>query len=192
MPAPMLSIFARWPQPGAVKTRLIPHFGAQGAAAIYTRLLVHTVAVARASGVPFALRVTGGDPARFRAAFGADLAVEPQGPGDLTARLSSVPPPALVIGSDCPGLSPQILRDAAGALDQAAAVIGPASDGGYYLLGYNDDAAFAFADMPWSTPAVFGETVRRFAARGIAPVVLPELADVDEPADLDRWPEFLP
>ena len=46
-------------------------------------------------------------------------------------------------------------------------VIGPASDGGYYLLGYNADAAFAFTDMPWSTPAVFEETLRRFAQRGI-------------------------
>ena len=71
-------------------------------------------------------------------------------------------------------------------------VIGPASDGGYYLLGYSADAAFAFTDMPWSTDAVFGETVRRFALRGIRPAVLPELSDVDTPEDLAQWPEFLP
>lgn len=192
MAEPLLSIFARWPRPGEVKTRLIPHFGAEGAARIYTRLLAHTIAVARDSGVPFALRVTGGEPELFRAAFGSELAVVGQGGGDLTARLSAVAPPAMVIGSDCPGLTPAILRAAADTLRTDPMVIGPASDGGYYLLGYNEDAAFAFADMPWSTDAVFGETVRRFAARGMRPAVLPELSDVDTPEDLEQWPEFLP
>lgn len=192
MADPLLSIFARWPRPGEVKTRLIPQFGAEGAARVYTRLLAHTLAVARESGVPFELRVTGGDPELFRAAFGNDLDVVEQGDGDLTARLSAVPPPAMVIGSDCPGLTPAILRAAADTLRTDPMVIGPASDGGYYLLGYNEDAAFAFVDMPWSTDAVFGETVRRFALRGIRPAVLPELADVDTPEDLEQWSGFLP
>lgn len=192
MADPLLSIFARWPRPGEVKTRLIPQFGAEGAARVYTRLLAHTLAVARESGVPFELRVTGGDPELFRAAFGNDLNVVEQGDGDLTARLSAVPPPAMVIGSDCPGLTPAILRAAADTLRTDPMVIGPASDGGYYLLGYNEDAAFAFVDMPWSTDAVFGETVRRFARHGIRPAVLPELADVDTPEDLEHWPDFLP
>lgn len=192
MAEPLLSIFARWPRPGEVKTRLIPHFGAEGAARIYTRLLAHTIAVARESGVPFELRVTGCDPALFRSAFGDDLEVVPQGDGDLTARLSAVPAPAMVIGSDCPGLTPAILRAAAETLATGPMIIGPASDGGYYLLGYNADAAFAFVDMPWSTEAVFGETLRRFALRGIRPAVLPELSDVDTPEDLEQWPDFLP
>ena len=192
MAEPLLSIFARWPRPGEVKTRLIPQFGPEGAARVYTRLLAHTLAVARDSGVPFELRVTGGDPELFRAAFGNDLTVVEQGDGDLTARLSAVPPPAMVIGSDCPGLTPAILRAAADTLRTDPMVIGPASDGGYYILGYNEDAAFAFADMPWSTDAVFGETVRRFALKGIRPAVLPELSDVDTPDDLVQWPEFLP
>ncbi|OZA93894.1 MAG: hypothetical protein B7X57_03425 [Erythrobacter sp. 34-65-8] len=192
MAPPLLSIFARWPRPGEVKTRLIPHFGAEGAATIYTRLLAHTIAVARASDVPFELRVTGGALELFRAAFGPDLTVTSQGEGDLTARLSAVPAPAIVIGSDCPGLTPAVLQAAADALTTDPMVIGPASDGGYYLLGYNADAAFTFSDMPWSTPAVFEETLRRFAQRGIRPAVLPELSDVDTPEDLARWPEFLP
>lgn len=192
MPTRLVSIFARWPRPGEVKTRLIPQFGAEGAARIYTRLLAHTIAVARDSGVPFELRVTGGEPELFLAAFGSDLAVVEQGEGDLTDRLSAVPPPAIVIGSDCPGLSPAILRGAVQALEREPVVIGPASDGGYYLLGYNEDAAFAFTDMPWSTDAVFGETLRRFTRHGIRPAVLPELADVDTPEDLEQWPGFLP
>ena len=100
----------------------------------------------------------------------------------------------VLIGSDIPLITSRVLEEAFAALDASPSpvVLGPASDGGYYLLGYNEDAAFAFVDMPWSTDAVFGETVRRFALRGIRPAVLPELADVDTPEDLEQWPGFLP
>jgi uncharacterized protein len=187
-----LHIFCRWPEPGQAKTRLIPGFGPQGAAAIYAKLLAHTVTVARASGIPFELRVTGAAPARFTAAFGDDLTVTEQGEGELTDKLARVPAPAIVIGSDCPGLTPQHLWAAHDTLATEAMVIGPASDGGYYLLGYTDDARFAFEDMPWSTDKVFEETLRRFVAQGIRPAVLPELADIDTADDLEDWPDFLP
>ncbi len=192
MPVPVISIFARWPEPGQAKTRLIPHFGPDGAAAIYRKLLTHTVEVARASGIPFELRVTGAAPHAFHEWFGGDLDIKDQGDGDLTARLSRVPAPTIVIGSDAPGLTAAMLRTACDMLDTHPAVIGPAHDGGYYLLGYREDAAFAFADMPWSTEAVFDETVRRFAARGIEPFRLPALGDIDTASDLENWPGFLP
>ncbi len=187
-----LHVFCRWPEPGKAKTRLIPDFGPEGAAAIYARLLEHTVAVAMASGIPFELRVTGAAPERFKAHFGADLTIAEQGDGDLTDKLARVPAPAIVIGSDCPGLTPQHLWAAHDTLATEEMVIGPASDGGYYLLGYNSDARFAFEDMPWSTPQVFEETLRRFVARGIRPAVMPELSDIDTANDLDDWPDLLP
>ena len=90
MAEPLISIFARWPEPGKAKTRLIPAFGAVGAAAIYTKLLSHTLDVARASLIPFELRVTGAEPGAFRAAFGKDLNIADQGDGDLTAKLASI------------------------------------------------------------------------------------------------------
>ena len=150
------------------------------------------MAVAQASGIPFELRVTGGDATAFRDLLGEELAVVDQGEGDLGERLARVPPPAIVIGSDCPALTPQVLWAAHDALATEPMVIGPASDGGYYLLGYNEDARFAFEDMAWSTPKVFEETVSRFAARGHRLAVLPELADIDAPEDLDDWTEFMP
>lgn len=192
MPDIRLHIFCRWPEPGKAKTRLIPGFGPEGAAAIYAKLLGHTVAVAKASGLPFELRVTGAPPERFRAAFGDDLTVTEQGDGDLTDKLARVPAPAIVIGSDCPGLTPQHLWAAHDTLATEEMVIGPASDGGYYLLGYRSDARFAFGDMPWSTPQVFEETLRRFVARGIRPAVMPQLSDIDTAEDLEDWPDFLP
>ncbi len=192
---PHLHIFARWPEPGEAKTRLIPAFGADGAAAIYTKLLAHTVAVAKDSELDFTVRTTGAAPERFRQAFGDDVTFTDQGDGDLSAKLSRVPAPAIVIGSDCPGLTPALLRAARDTLartdgGQEAMVIGPARDGGYYLLGFTEDAGFAFADMAWSTDTVFAETVRRFVARGIRPAILPELSDVDTADDLADWPEF--
>lgn len=192
MPDIRLHIFCRWPEPGKAKTRLIPGFGAEGAAAIYAKLLAHTLAVAKASGIPFELRVTGAEPDVFRSALGEELSVVDQGEGDLTDKLARVPAPAIVIGSDCPGLTPQHLWAAHDTLATEEMVIGPASDGGYYLLGYNSDARFAFADMPWSTPQVFEETLRRFVAQGIRPAVMPELADIDTAEDLEDWPDFLP
>lgn len=192
MPQPLLSIFARWPEPGAVKTRLVPHFGAENAALVYARLLAHTVAVVQASGIPFELRTTGADAAAFRDLLGEDLRVADQGDGDLGARLARVAPPAIVIGSDCPALTPQILWAAHDALATEPVVIGPARDGGYYLLGFKEDASFAFEDIAWSTPTVFEETVNRFTGRGYQLAVLPELDDIDAPDDLEDWPEFLP
>lgn len=189
---PLISIFARWPEPGQAKTRLIPEFGPEGAAAIYRKLLAHTVEVARASEVPFELRVTGAEPELFRKALGEDLQVVAQGEGDLSAKLGRVPAPAILIGSDCPGLTPNVLRAARDTLETDPMVIGPASDGGYYLLGFRDPAPFAFEGMEWSTAEVFAETLKRFVAQGIRPAVLPELSDVDTPDDLAHWPEFLP
>jgi len=191
-PPPRIVIFARWPEPGRVKTRLAGTHGEQGAARIYRRLLDHTLAVARESGLPVELCVTGAPSAQFEKEFGPGLAVSEQGEGDLGARMARVKPPALVIGSDLPALSPGLLREAAKALESHEAVIGPARDGGYWLIGLREPMPWLFAGMPWSTAEVLPQTLARLAARGIAPALLAELADIDTPEDLAAWPEFLP
>ncbi|MBB3033588.1 TIGR04282 family arsenosugar biosynthesis glycosyltransferase [Alteriqipengyuania lutimaris] len=188
---PEIAIFARWPEPGKAKTRLIPALGEQGAADLYARLLELTVREARESGLPFHLRVTGDDPARFRELLGEDLDVRDQGDGDLGDRLARVPTPGIMIGSDCPGLTAALLREAATVLPNRDAVIGPAQDGGYWLLGLSEPCPQLFTNMAWSTPAVFAETLRRFERLGISPHLLPELADIDTGDNLDAWPELL-
>lgn len=190
MTDPVLTIFAKWPEPGKAKTRLIPALGAQGAADVYRKLLEHTLAEARASGMALELRVTGAEPERFADWLGKDLAVVDQGEGDLGARMADVPAPAILIGSDCPALDAALIRRAAEALKGNAAVLGPARDGGYYLLGMARPMPFLFHDMQWSTAEVLPETLRRFELQGIAPTMLPELSDIDTPADLARHPEF--
>ena len=190
MVTPKLSIFARLPVPGRVKTRLIPALGEEGAARLYARLLAQTVEVARDTGLDFELRVTGGEIAAFHQLFGKDIAVVDQGGGDLGAKMARVRAPALLIGSDCPGVTASLLRAAAAALDDRRVILGPANDGGYYLIGFTEPVPFLFEDMEWSTSQVFPETLRRLVERGMGPAVLPELADIDTPEDLAQWPEF--
>ena len=190
MPRPTLTIFARWPEAGQAKTRLIPALGAQGAATLYRRMLEHTVGEARASGLPIELRITGGDAGAFADWLGRDLAIAAQGEGDLGARMARIAAPAILVGSDCPALDAAMMRRAAEALERAPAAIGPAHDGGYYLLGLARPMPFLFHDMAWSTSGVFEETMRRFARHDIAPAVLPTLRDVDTPEDLTAYPDL--
>jgi rSAM/selenodomain-associated transferase 1 len=97
----------------------------------------------------------------------------------------------VVVGSDLPGFSARHLRQAFGALDRASAVIGPAADGGYWLLGLGRPVDGVFDGVPWSTADVFARTVGRLKSAGIDPAVLPVLADVDEVADLPPgWREW--
>lgn len=190
MNSPKLSIFARLPVPGKVKTRLIPALGEEGAARLYAQLLARTVAEAKESGLHFELRVTGGEIAAFHDLFGEDVAVVDQGDGDLGDKMARVGAPALLIGSDCPGVTAPLLRAAAEALDDRRVVLGPANDGGYYLIGFREPAPFLFENMEWSTSRVFPETLARLAARGWGPAVLPELTDIDTAEDLAQWREF--
>jgi uncharacterized protein len=184
--------FARFPMAGMCKTRLIPAVGAEGAAAIHTRLVETCIAAMRGSGLLNELWTTGAETPAFRDWLGDDITFVDQGDGDLGDRLAraAAPYPVIFIGSDAPDLNAARLIAAAAALRAAPAVIGPAEDGGYYLLGLNAPAPWLFTDMDWGTETVFEETMCRFAAHDIAPIVLEPLADVDRPEDLARWPEL--
>ncbi len=118
-----------------------------------------------------------------------------QGEGDLGARMArasqrglALNDRVLLIGTDCPGLTARRLREAAAALDRHDAVIHPALDGGYPLLGLRAFHPSLFTDMPWSTPAVADLTLTRMQALQWCVWVGDELADIDEPADLIHWP----
>jgi rSAM/selenodomain-associated transferase 1 len=186
---PRVALFTRYPTAGVAKTRLIGALGADGAAALHRRLTEHTLAAVRASGLPFEIRSTGAPPGAFTSWLG-DIPVVDQGPGDLGARLMAAGPPypTMFIGADAPDLTPAHLLDAAAALTGAQAAIGPAEDGGYWLLGLAHAADTLFEAMPWGTDRVFAETMARMDLLGIAPALLPMLADLDRPEDLARWP----
>ena len=175
-------IFAKQPVPGRVKTRLIPALGPDGAARLAAEMLERTVAEALATGLEVAL-CGDPDPALW---YRGPVAVSAQGQGDLGARLARAAghPPVLLIGSDCPELDRDRLTAAAEALAANDAVLHPAKDGGYVLLGLRRSDPSIFAGIAWSTASVASETIARIAALGWSLDIRETLADVDEPADL--------
>ena len=197
-----LLVFARAPQPGKTKTRLIPALGEAGAAALHRRLVMHCLRAAgdsRLGPVELWCAPDTSDPffSDCERRFGASL--HAQGEGDLGARMQRAFEAALaragraiLVGSDIPALSAQYLSDA----DRALAggddlVIGPAEDGGYALIGLSRCDPELFRGIPWGGSEVLSETRRRIAALSWRSSELPVLWDVDRPEDLERLPEGL-
>lgn len=200
VPLYRLIIFTRYPEPGRVKTRLIPALGADGAAELHRRLTVKTLEVADATcgqmpELDVEVRFTGGSEWQMRQMFGAKCAMEEQGEGDLGARLARAMRAAfdaernrvVAIGTDCPELSAATLRAAFDALAAADAVLGPASDGGYYLIGLSRMVPELFEEISWGTGKVLARTMEAARRVEAGVQVLPVLSDVDRPEDLERW-----
>jgi rSAM/selenodomain-associated transferase 1 len=146
----------------------------------------------RASGLPLEIRFTGASQQRFAGWLGEDLEYAEQGAGSLGERLcrATAQTPVILIGADCPDLTPKHLVQAAQALQDDDIVIGPAEDGGYYLLGLRRPLDRLFSNISWGTATVLAETVERLESYGLEPVWLETLADCDRPEDLQRWPEL--
>ena len=193
MPAsPTLVLFAKYPIPGYAKTRLIPALGPEGAARIHRHLTERTVATLIASGGATEIRHAGAGAAQFRAWLGDAPALVEQVEGGLTERLIDAvrPTPHIFFGADTPDLTVAIVLSAMDALMSHDIVLGPAEDGGYYLIGMAQARPELLTDMPWSTSQVFPETLRRCEALGLSVAILPVLSDCDTPDDLGRWPDL--
>lgn len=189
-----VAILARAPLPGLAKTRLIPVLGAHAAAGLQETLTERAIEAACAAATgPVTLW---GTPdighrmfADLAARFPVALARQPE--GDLGARMlaafDAADAPALVIGTDCPALTAAHLRQAADVLRQGRdAVIIPADDGGYVLIGARRPQPVLFGDMIWSADSVMAVTRGRLRAAGLSFEELPPLWDIDREADLDR------
>lgn len=190
-----LALFARYPVAGEAKTRLIPAIGCRRAADVHRVLTERTLGVlATQRDCPIELYHTGAPAAAFRAWIGEGPVLREQVDGDLTARLLAAldPTPVIFFGADTPDLAPSHVAAAVAALATHEVVIGPADDGGYYLIGFSRPHAFLLTDMPWSTPEVLPETLRRLQTRSIVPAQLDPLGDCDRPEDLVRWPWLVP
>jgi uncharacterized protein len=195
-------VFTRCPVPGQVKTRLIPALGAKGAAELHRRLTEHTIRQGGAfrqqrPEVGLEIRFTGGSREQLQRWLPAGRPAE-QAEGDLGARLSLAFADAfarglrrvVAVGSDCPALSPPILAETFARLHDHDLILGPAADGGYYLIGLRLVAAELFTDIPWGTSAVLAETLKRAAAGFISVSLLEALADVDRPEDLAHLGDY--
>lgn len=190
-------VFAKAPRPGAVKTRLIPLLGAEAAAALHARLVEHTLATACAAGIgPVELCCAPRTDDPFFGCCGDRyvISLAPQAEGDLGARMldafARTLPAArrvILIGSDCPALTASHLRQAVHALTEGNdAVLIPAEDGGYALIGLNRCDALLFHDIEWGSATVMAATRERLHRLQWRWKELETLWDIDRPEDYQR------
>ena len=189
----LLILFTRFPEAGRSKTRLIPALGAAGAASLQRQLTENTLRQAQAVrdrlGLALEIHFAGGDEEAMAQWLGAH-AFRRQGAGSLGDRMQRAFARAfadgmeqvVLIGSDCPGLGAGILEQAFLALDDSDLVLGPALDGGYYLIGLNAARPFLFDGIAWGTAAVLQQTLAK--AKALHITHLAPLHDIDRPQDL--------
>jgi uncharacterized protein len=200
-PHTQIIVMAKAPRPGLAKTRLIPALGPAGAARLAQQMLVHAVAAAVESGVgDVTLCVTPDvhDPAFTALADAHGVRLIEQGAGDLGERMARAfaqvlqalqdGQRAVMIGTDAPAVDATMLRQATRALDTHDAVLAPAADGGYALIGLRQFHPALFDSMPWSTQALMARTRSALQALGLRHHELPTVHDVDEPQDLVHVP----
>lgn len=191
----LVVVFAKAPQPGRVKTRLAQSIGPQAAARLHLRLVERTLATALAAGCGTV--ELHGSPSNhhflreFARRYG--IGFRGQAAGDVGARMSEAfrrglrsHRRMLLVGSDCPALTPADFRCAARLLRGCDAVIAPAEDGGYPLIGLKRSPRSLFKGVEWSTATVMQQTRERLAALGWRWRELRTVWDVDRPEDLAR------
>lgn len=198
--APVVIAMLKAPRAGFVKTRLAREIGAGPAAAVYRRLVEHQVAsIPRDWPVEIHFAPAEAE-AEMRAWLGIGHVYHTQVGDDLGARLVHAIAGAfhrgasavLVIGGDCPGLDEAALREAWSALQAVDVVLGPALDGGYYLIGLRRPLSELFRGIPWSTDTVFKVTMDRVREAGLSHALLSAREDVDDLASWRRLEALLP
>ena len=195
-----LILFTRYPVAGKTKTRLIPELGREGAALLHKKLVERIVSEARVLKrrltIPTIVHYTGGSNKEMSSWLGSMTFVEQTG-GDLGLKMRTAfehtfdcgAKGAILIGTDIPDITSDLLQQAFTAMGSGKVVIGPSRDGGYYLIGLMADQAsqllpLLFENMTWSTDDLFAATARRVEKSGYTVTSLPILRDIDLPEDL--------
>lgn len=199
-PQEEIIILTRYPRAGKVKTRLIPFLGGGRAAALHAYLAGLTLAAARelrrSREAGITLWYTGGTEEQMRTWVGGDVPLAEQRGRDLGERMAAAfrtawaqgAERAVLAGTDCPALGAPLLAEALDHLRGCDMVIGPAHDGGYYLIGLRRQAAgktaALFSGMTWGAADTFSRTMEQAARAGLSTVTLRTLHDIDRPEDL--------
>jgi rSAM/selenodomain-associated transferase 1 len=199
----VLLVFVKEPRAGQAKTRLIPDLGAEAAAQLYRALADEEIRATRPRGEEYERLFFFTPPAAQGAIAswlpGAEL--RHQHGRDLGDRMSHAFETAFaegarrvaIVGTDVPWVSREIVLEAFDALDAHDVVLGPARDGGYYLLAVGQPQPGLFQGIEWSTPSVFHSTVERAGGLGLGVRVLAPLTDIDTLEDIrTEWPRVRP
>ena len=198
-----LILFARFPIAGKVKTRLIPALGAEGAAALHRRLVLRTLRTAhslcQSQDVELEIRFAGDDANPMQHWLGDSWLCRSQCEGDLGQRMAGAfadsfregSPATVIIGSDCPALTPEVLAAAFDSLKTNPVVFGPATDGGYYLIGLTQPMPEVFQGVAWGTETVLAQSLEILARLGSKPTLLQPLDDLDRPEDVAAWKRLI-
>ena len=193
----MLLIFTRYPREGDVKTRLIPLLGKTGACTLHQEMTMHTLN--QLGSYPY-LQVwyDGHCEKSMQDWLGAEYSYKRQPAGGLGEKMlyafrkvfAKGEDKAILVGTDCPGINISHIEKAYSKLDLADVVIGPAEDGGYYLIGMKQADSRLFSGIHWGTDQVCEATVERARLAGLDTAFLETLADVDRPEDIHVWHQF--
>jgi len=194
-----LILFTRYPEPGRTKTRLIPVLGPHGAANLQKQmtehLLARTTSFVSDRRVDMEVRYEGGNRALMEGWLGSHISYRSQGRGDLGSRMAQAFSQAfkqgkkrvVIAGSDCPGINEATVRNAFDLLDQFDLVLGPANDGGYYLIGLRQEEPRLFENVPWGAAEVGARTLEIADQLGLCWVKVEPLNDVDRAEDIVVW-----
>jgi rSAM/selenodomain-associated transferase 2/rSAM/selenodomain-associated transferase 1 len=199
-----LIIFTRYPEPGKTKTRMIPMLGEQGAADLQRRMTEHLISKTRklSSSHPASIeiRYEGGNQNLIQNWLGGQFIYNQQHEGDIGRRMrlafeeafQSGVDTAVIIGTDIPGISVEIIKSAFEYLNDHDLVFGPARDGGYYLLGINRISwlkanPLLFEGIPWGSAEVLSQSLDAAQQLNLSHILLQQLDDVDRAEDLDVW-----
>jgi uncharacterized protein len=189
---PLLMLFVKNPVLGKVKARLAVSIGAEMALEIYQRLLFYTAKITASVSVPKLVFYSDFIPESDNSFPDSYFQKTLQKGENLGERMKNAFAstfaegfePVIIIGSDCPQITPDILLKAFESLAQNDAVIGPATDGGYYLLGMKRLIPEVFEHKSWSTDTVLPDTLADLDKLRLTYTLLPTLSDIDEEKDL--------
>lgn len=191
-----LIVFQKNPEPGNVKTRLAKDIGYEKATEIYIFLLAHTHQQVQKVVADIFVYFQGGINENYVVLPRYYLAHQEE--GDLGKKMESAfteifnygYEEVMIIGSDCYELDYEIIEEGYKGLANHDLVIGPAEDGGYYLLGMKKLNSFLFRDKPWSTSSIYKLTLQEANSHGLSVYNLPTLGDIDTKEDLGELKEF--
>ena len=193
-----LIVFTRYPEPGKAKTRLIPVLGKAGAANLHRLMAQRTIARAlslqNSRRLSVEIHHTNDSQQQMQDWLGTNIIYQNQIDGDLGAKMTAAfqqsfnsgVDKAAIIGTDCPDLKVEIMAQAFDKLSQHDLVLGPAKDGGYYLIGLRRSIPELFSGIKWGTSEVFASTQAIAQNLDLNIAYLPTLADIDLPEDLLR------